>query len=263
MKVLFLGAGFQGKTWLMKVAQTGEVPTVANRTSAAEENIRVYLLPAEGKLDAAPQYSGAKNAVICHVWNIPGQNWKSYEANSGFFRLADAGILIVEAQFFDAPDDELGAAAGSALSPVSIAASLGAAARRHVPGIPLFLCLTKCDQLRGYSRGRSQLNPADAKIRTENARLFANAEKFVADHKLMPVIISTSAADKNGMSSLFSIAYDEHQRRLAERSAPASPDKQEPAHRRVDLVLPHEDVKRTGNTCCMSGGANGGNPSSK
>lgn len=258
IKIVFLGAMNQGKTWLMKVAETGSVPTgrgrvASTKLSAAEENIRVYLLPEKGELDSAAAReaeasTGAKGAgggaVVFILWNIPGQNWRAYESNPSFFRSADPAVVIVDATALAMGDDEL-AETYQDVTPLAVGNSMVRAARRHVPDITVLLVLTKCDLLPGYQKGRTVLNPPDPKFKNENKGVFAKAEQFVKDNNLYPNIICTSAADKNGIAKLFSEMYNELKRK--EHDANKTPSQSPVRDRdRVDLkiVRKEEDQKK-------------------
>ena len=252
MKINFIGGPNQGKTWLMKVAQTGNVPGGRlNRTSAAEENVKVYLIPENGEIDAnANTGGGGSNAVVMHTWNIPGQNWRLYENSPSFFRSSEAAVVIIACAEFEEEEDDGG------YMPITAAKALINASRKFASNAPIFLCLSKCDQLRGYNKGKTVLNPVDTKVKNENGKIFQKAEQFVKDHKLQRTIVCTSAVDKNGISKLFSEIYNAiclaREKSLRAKSESASP---EPVRNTnpLKLNMAHEEKKQTGGCPCKSG----------
>lgn len=212
-KIVLCGPPFSGKTSLLRTSVGAAMPT-HQRASVQEENVKVYLLDSG---DITDQAGSAGRGVVFHTWSLPGQQAAApmatniYMHNSSFYRHAAAAVVTLDCLSFDESAEALesNSAGGNSFNPISVGANLAAAARRNVPNISVFLCLTKCDLLKGYNKGKTGLNPVDPRVRGENARIFANAEKFISDNDLRTTLVCTSALDRNGISKLYSAIYED------------------------------------------------------
>jgi hypothetical protein len=273
-KVCLIGPPLQGKTSILR-ASVGAAMPQTQRASVQEENVKVYLLDSG---DITDQAGSAGQGVVFHTWSLPGQQAAApvatniYMHNASFYRHAIAAVITLDCTTFDESIEDLEAAASNGgFNPLAVGANLAAAARRTTPEASVFLCLTKCDLLKGYSKGKTALNPIDPKVRSDNARIFANAQKFINENQLHPTLISTSALDRSGISNMYSIIYqavlEKQRRREAEAAAKRNAESggagaggangaggsAKPAVR-VNLDLATNKPPESGNRCvCKSG----------